>query len=231
MRRGGLAPIVKRSAEDLALDSLRSHILSGGLPGGARVTEHGLADSLAISRATLRTALHRLAAEGLVVQTPYIGWQVLEFTPDDIWELYTLRASLDALAARLLAERMDMVRQARLRRAFDALALHCRNAELHGMAESDFALHKLIVDLAGHGRLASQYRLVEQQIRFFVTSSDALVTDPVEVLRQHEALVRALLAGEAGAAGLAAEQHCMVEGRKLHAFTLERARQQGRKGI
>ena len=62
-----LSPIVRRSTEDQALDALRDHILTGAAPPGSRLTELGLSEALAISRATVRTSLHRLAAEALVL--------------------------------------------------------------------------------------------------------------------------------------------------------------------
>jgi DNA-binding GntR family transcriptional regulator len=96
-----LEPITKRSAEVQALDQLRVAILSGTFAPGARLTETALAEQLATSRATIRTALHHLVAEGLVIQVPYTGWKVTRLTADDAWELVTLRASFEALAASL----------------------------------------------------------------------------------------------------------------------------------
>ena len=100
-----LAPITRRSAESLALDRLRQAIIGGALPAGSRLTEMALAEQLATSRATIRTALHHLVAEGLAVQVPYTGWMVTSLTANDAWELVTLRASFESLAASLAAER------------------------------------------------------------------------------------------------------------------------------
>src|SRR4030081_3333415 len=96
-----LKPIQKRSAEVQATDALREQILRGGARPGSRLTEIGLSQQLGLSRSTIRTALQRLANEGLVVQEPYTDWQVASLSGADAWELYTLRASLEALGARL----------------------------------------------------------------------------------------------------------------------------------
>ena len=61
--------------------NLREHILSGAVKPGARLTETPLAEQLGIARATLRISLHRLASEGIVVQIPYTGWQVVTLSP------------------------------------------------------------------------------------------------------------------------------------------------------
>jgi DNA-binding GntR family transcriptional regulator len=92
-----LKPIRKRSAEAQATDALRDQILRGGARPGSRLTEIGLSQQLSLSRSTVRTALHQLANEGLVVQEPYTDWQVASLSGADAWELYTLRASLEAL--------------------------------------------------------------------------------------------------------------------------------------
>lgn len=212
-----LGPVVKRSAEDLALDAMRNHIVTGELEPGARITEHGLSTSLALSRATVRTALHRLAMEGLIVQTPFTGWHVIEMTPHDVWELYTLRSALEGLAASVLARRLNETDRAELNAAFERLEVACRAEEpvQETIAALDFALHQTIIELAGHARLLNQYRLVEQQIRMYISSSNSLVCEPKEIVEQHRDTVEYILAGDAKRAAQAASNHALSEGEKL----------------
>jgi DNA-binding GntR family transcriptional regulator len=73
-----LKPIQKRSAEAQATDALREQILRGGARPGSRLTEIGLSQQLGLSRSTIRTALQRLANEGLVVE----GQQMIEAALD-----------------------------------------------------------------------------------------------------------------------------------------------------
>src|SRR5690606_26530287 len=105
-------------AEDLALDAMRNYIVTGELKPGARITEQELSNSLSLSRATVRTALHRLTMEGLIVQTPFTGWHVIEMTPHDVWELCTLRSALEGLAASVLAQRLSDADRVELVAAF-----------------------------------------------------------------------------------------------------------------
>ena len=93
----------KRLLDRQAADSIRAHILDGTLPAGARLLEMQLAEELEVSRGTVRAALALLASEGLVTQVAFTRWQVSETTPRDAWEIYTLRAALEGLAARLAA--------------------------------------------------------------------------------------------------------------------------------
>lgn len=213
MDRTKLPKIEKMPADVRALGVLRSQIIEGAIPAGARLTEIQISEEMGLSRATVRTALHQLAKEGLVSLVPYTGWTVVKLSRQDIWELYTLRGAVERLAASLAASRPTEL--AGVRDAFSALAGACEQGEPDRIAEADFAFHKAIIAAAGHGRLKAQYELIEQQIRVFIRSSNVLVADPREITRQHEPIHAALVAGDAQAAAHLCEQHCLGEGEKL----------------
>lgn len=216
-------PVAKQSAETQATESLRDFILSGAVKPGARLTEIALADQMGVARATLRTGLHRLACEGIVVQIPYTGWQVAELSADDVWELWTLRGSLEGLAAKLAAESTDTNARENIEEAYDKLTGACNRGNLKKVAECDFALHRAIVEASGHTRLEQQYRLVEQQVKLFIASSNDLVEDGLAaILEQHRPMVEALLGGQAELAGKEAWLHNETEGRRLAAWLRER---------
>src|SRR5882724_10810299 len=140
-----LRPITRKSAEAEAADALRDHVVGGGVRPGARLTEERLSVALGLSRTTVRTALHQLANEGLVVQVPYTGWAVTSLTSSDAWELYTLRGSMEALAARVLTETLDSDKEAQLQRALDALAAACEKGDEVAVVDRDLGLHKTVV--------------------------------------------------------------------------------------
>jgi GntR family transcriptional regulator, transcriptional repressor for pyruvate dehydrogenase complex len=70
----------KKNAVDLTADRLREDILAGRwAPGAALPPERELSETLGVSRLTLRSALARLAAEGLVQAVHGSGTRVLDF--------------------------------------------------------------------------------------------------------------------------------------------------------
>lgn len=216
IQTGRLPPVRRQSAEAQAASILRDHILSGAVPPGARLTEMALADQLGISRATLRTGLQRLAGEGIIVQIPYTGWEVVALSARDIWELWTLRGSLEGLAARIAAGRMTPDRCDRLTRALGALEEACRGGRFQEVNEADFAFHRLIVGFADHARLLTQYRTVEQQVRLYIASTNVLNEDDLSIIVEHHTpLVTALIRQDADRA--AAEAWVLNEnvGRRL----------------
>jgi len=210
-----LQPIVKRSAESLAIEALKAHVLSGLVMPGQRLTEAALSAQLSVSRATVRTALHRLTLEGLVHQIPYTGWEVARLTAQDVWELFTLRSSLEALAARLAAGHPKDKTQAAVSGALAQLEHACRGGNPSAVAAADFELHKTIIRLAEHRRLSEQYHLIEQQTRLYIHSSNALIPEPSQILAQHVPIAEAILLGRAARAAKLSERHNIEEGQKL----------------
>lgn len=211
-----LQPIKRQPAEKLTANELRRLITTGELPAGSRITEVSLAEQFDVSRGTLRIALHHLSQEGLIVQTPYTGWAVMSILPQDVWELYTLRATLESMAGRLATERLTPDGATALQAAFRQLRLARRNGEPQQVVvERDFEIHKTIVELAGHKRLREQYRMVEQQIRLFVASTYVESKDPNTTLEHHGAIVDAILHKDAPEATRLLEEHSIGEGQRL----------------
>lgn len=212
---GDALAIDKSSLDVRAASAIRRQIVAGMLAPGTRLTEMRLAADLSLSRGTIRAALHLLAGEGLIEQVPYTGWAVARLGPRDLWELYTLRSSLEGLAARLVAEELDAARAARVAQVFDELVGACRSGDPLLVAERDFALHLTIVSLAEHRRLSRQYALVEGQIRMFIASSNALLPAQRDVIAQHAPLVETIARGDAVAAEREMRAHIDSEGRVL----------------
>ncbi|QND72872.1 GntR family transcriptional regulator [Tardiphaga robiniae] len=201
--------------ETRATDALRELIVSGTIRPGSRITEVGLSGDMQISRATIRAALHKLVTEGLVLRVPYTGWAVVALTPHDVWELYTLRSGLERLAAQLVARNVTDKQASAMQEALQALIRECERGNRNRIAETDFNLHKTIVMQAAHGRLETQYRLIEQQTRMYIRSSDALIATPSIIIDQHKPIVAAILAGNPKLAGQLSEEHNLTEGAKL----------------
>jgi DNA-binding GntR family transcriptional regulator len=217
-----LKPIQKRSAEVQATDALREQILRGGARPGSRLTEIGLSQQLGLSRSTIRTALQRLANEGLVVQEPYTDWQVASLSGADAWELYTLRASLEALGTGLAVATLTQDGQQMIVAALDALVQACRTGDRVAIADQDLGFHSTIVEISGHRRLRDHYRLVRQQIRLYIAWSDAIMPDVDAIIETHRWLADAILQRDADRAATLARDHCESAGRILAEFLGQR---------
>jgi DNA-binding GntR family transcriptional regulator len=197
----------RRSLDWRAADVLREQILSGQLVPGQRLTETALATQLEVSRGTLRAALRALAHEGLIQQVAYTKWMLPEFSQTDAWELYTLRGTLEGMAARLAAQHRTPDCVVSLKAAFERLVAAVVSERHTRVAEADLALHKTIVAITGHQRLIDQYRLLEQQVRHYIISSNALIMDLNQIVAEHEPIVQAIIDGDPDTAERVAREH------------------------
>src|SRR5437660_9242638 len=75
------------------------------LQPGQRIRQNELADKLGVSRQPVSHALHLLHRQGLVAESGRRGFEVTQLDPARIRQLYEVRGAIDALAARLAAER------------------------------------------------------------------------------------------------------------------------------
>jgi DNA-binding GntR family transcriptional regulator len=207
----------KDRLDSRAADLLREQILSARFAPGMRLVEATLAAKLGVSRGTIRAALSQLAHEGLVLQVAYTKWSVPELSAEDAWELYTLRGILEGLAARLAAERRTPESMKRLTEAYERLAKSVAAGQHLPVAAADLALHQTIVAITGHHRLIGQYKLLEQQVRHYIVTSNAQIVDLHAILDEHQPMVKAIAAGEAARAEQLARAHNAPEAQRFAA--------------
>ncbi len=86
------------------LHQLREMILSGELKPGERLTESALAERLGVSRTPIRNALPALEAEGFIEPVGKRGHAVKAFVGDESLQALELRAALEGMAAKMLAD-------------------------------------------------------------------------------------------------------------------------------
>jgi DNA-binding GntR family transcriptional regulator len=87
----------KRTRGDHAYDRLRAEILSGRFGPGTRLKFGDLAAECDVSMSVLREALTRLALEGLVSNTPNVGYTVTEISAPRLRELTDARLELEGV--------------------------------------------------------------------------------------------------------------------------------------
>jgi GntR family transcriptional regulator, vanillate catabolism transcriptional regulator len=145
-------------------NNIREAILSGDHPGGARLNEVDLATALDVSRTPVRAALSTLAAEGLLEYRPNSGYIVRTYTPRDIAGIYEVRATLEGLAARLVAERgLSDGRRAALHKVLEDTEQLLKRGAWHKAARARWAelndrFHGTLLEAAENAHLALMLR-------------------------------------------------------------------------
>ena len=85
-----------------AYEKIKENILRLTYPPGMSLTEAMLTEELGMSRSPVRTAIHRLQNEGLIVSDYYKSLTVKEITDQDIYELYQLRELIEGAAFKMI---------------------------------------------------------------------------------------------------------------------------------
>lgn len=209
-----LRTIEKQSSEARATDALRDEILSGRIAPGSRLVEAELAQACGLSRGTIRAALQHLAAGGLVVPSPYRGYSVASLTSRDVWELYTLRNTYESMASRLVAESINDVQRAVIHQAFEHLKEIVQTRNKAAIFESDFNLHRVIIELSGHSRLQDAYVILERQVRlFYILCNEFMTFD--DYVTSHVGIIDAITRGDAKVAATLAAEHNTDDGQAV----------------
>lgn len=223
------------SADDLspsqavkAQQRLRELVLSGELAGGSRIAELALVERLGVSRTPIRTALLRLAQEGLLDELPSGGYAVRTFSERDVADAIELRGTMEGLAARLAAERRAAaVLLAEAREVLDGIdavlagpALD--DAAFEGYVQLNARFHQLLGEMAGSPVLA---RELERVVRLPFASPSGFVgvqagshegRDMLVVAQdQHRQVLEAIEAGEGSRAESIMREHARLARRNL----------------
>lgn len=211
-----------------ALQQLREMILRGAFSPGERLTEAALAERLGISRMPVRQALPALSQEGLLVPVGKRGYAVREFTQQESIDALTLRAAVEGLAARSVAERgASPELLAALNdclKAGDALFAkrHLGEEEVALYGEMNGEFHALILHAADQPILTETIArcllvpFVRPSRVVFSERSKTLAFDDLFCAHgQHHAIVDAIVARDGARAELIFREHAHVQRRSM----------------
>jgi DNA-binding GntR family transcriptional regulator len=183
---------------------LREMILSGELPPQTRLVELHIADQFGVSRTPVREALKRLTAEKLVLADSVRGLVVRAPEPQEIEDVYLVREALEALSAKLAAQRITPEEVRRLRTIHESLRAAVASGRREAIANANAAFHDVVHRAGGSATVSRIVKELSDFVRRFVFSG----TDRLDVtVREHEAILEALERHDSEAAGAAAAAH------------------------
>jgi len=180
---------------------LRERILSNHYAPGRSVSIAEVTAALGMSRTPLRDALIRLEEERLIELVPRQGFRVLPLHPRAMREAYEVLAGLEVAAIELLTMRgPDQAERAALAEVSNALGRALEAKDLDAWALADARFHDLVLAAAGNERLLGIAEGLLEQTQRARALTLRLRSLPEASTRAHQALVAAILAGDATAA-------------------------------
>lgn len=160
-------PINKTSIADQILRYLREGILENRIPGGQRLKERDIAESLTVSRTPVREALRMLEAEGLVVRTSSGYGVVVERSLEDMLDAFHVRIALECYAVRLVATSAT-AEQLRSLADIDR-DVHSRAArgQFESLKQQGADFHHRIVELTGNNRISRLFNEIIEYVDLY----------------------------------------------------------------
>jgi DNA-binding GntR family transcriptional regulator len=187
--------IRRSSTSEQVADALRRMILRGELAPGTPLREVPLAESIGISRNTVREAVRVLARQGLVTHSMHRGAMVTRLSEQDVADLYRVRRALETQAIDASAEATPE-QLAGLGEAVQELERAAAEGDWDRMVDADWSFHEQLVGFLGSRRLDSFFDTIQAELRLCLSILDRADDDPDDLVAEHRELRDLLLAGE-----------------------------------
>ena len=156
------------SLQVIVYERILEAIVRLDLAPSARLVEGRLAAQLGVSRVPVREALRQLEREQLVVVHPRRGATVASLTSRDADEVYTLRITLEALAARLAAENAsgEQIRaiEEALRRQADCVSGNTTAQDVESFYAWGAKFHSQVVIAGDNEKLVALLRVISHHV-------------------------------------------------------------------
>jgi DNA-binding GntR family transcriptional regulator len=184
---------------------LRQGIRDGTYRPGQRLRETEIAAVLSTSRTPVREAIRRLEADRLVEDVPGGGLAVTRLDRERVHELYLFRTAIEGMAAEMAAQHATGFDLAELTDTLEQMRLAADDAAQAALLNRRF--HEAIYRAARNSFLAHAVSALSDFMALLPGTTYALPGRAAEVMREHERVLRAIAARDAGEAGRAMRDH------------------------
>lgn len=198
------------SLKEMAFEAIKEAILANQLRPGNLYSEPSLARELGISRTPVREALLELASRGFLTFIRRKGFQINEFSEHDIRNLFACRRALELAVIREITpsiadhaiEELDAIRTR------DVQAANARDSKVSVRVDREF--HLFLASLTRNPYIISALENVRDLIDWTGTKILERKERPMEVLREHGAIIDMINKRDLGGAVSMMEEHLRI---------------------
>lgn len=189
------APPDRTSLPDFVTQRFLDAVRAGVLTPGERIVESTLARKLGVSRGPLREAMKGLEAEQLVERRANRGMFVVEVDSERALQIIVMRATLEGLAARLVAARITPEVSAALAAQHRLIEESAAAGRTREWRDHDWRFHEMVCAAAGNEFLLRSWVSMSNLIRLFLHHHPAFERNAPDVLQNHVRLLEVLRGG------------------------------------
>jgi len=158
----------KQKLSDFIYDVMCDFIAKGKIVPGQRLREAEVAESLDVSRTPVREAFAILEMQHLLERDSTGAYLVATWDSQRLWEIASLRATLDGMAIRLASERMKPADYDYLKSVIMQMEAATIRKDYDALIDLDIQFHSYIWGVANHLLLREMLEGMKAQVRFFM---------------------------------------------------------------
>src|SRR5512143_1528815 len=204
-----IALLRSASLSSAAQQEIERLILEGELAPGTKLAEAWLSERLGVSRGPVREAFRMLEEAGLVRQEKTRGVFVRDIPVDEALEIYDLRAAMDELVGRRLAETITPEQMRTARAVVERMDVAARAGDSDAYHLLNLEFHDALVGFTGNRKLVGVYRKLVKELALFrrrnLRDQELLPHSAAE----HRGILKAIAAGDPEQAGRTMFDHVM----------------------
>jgi len=176
------------AAVDCAIIKIRNKIIMGDYPKQMSITEAQLAQDCSMSRGSIRSALSRLEAEGLITSKPNGRKEIRGVSMPYVRDLYDMRFRFEMMCIQTIIERKTASEYEYISSIVGPLsqrsAAEGQPIDLHAAADMNF--HKTLIQISQNRILAACWNVIGPVV-WNLQSINALYGKEVSNYEQHVA--------------------------------------------
>jgi DNA-binding GntR family transcriptional regulator len=178
---------------DQVVDQIRAAIIEGRLKPNDHIVESMLTEQIGVSRTPVREALILLEQDGLVVSYQHRGSFVRSFSEQDVYDIFTMRTTLENFAGELSINDMTETDHQNLERLVEQQRAAIASGDFRQVRSIDMHFHEYIVNFSGHSLLIRNWRQIVAQIAavLYVRAEAIPEYDEYLAVRDHMLIVDA----------------------------------------
>jgi DNA-binding GntR family transcriptional regulator len=215
--------ITRQSLASAVADKLRDQIIRGEIPEGSQLRQDAIAVQYQVSRIPVREALRQLDAEGLIAIVPNRGAVVPTLSPEDVEELFAIRALLEpeVLGRSIphLTEEDFSQAEAILRRYVSELS---REDHVSAWGRINWEFHSTLYSRANQARFLAIIRNVNNSGERYTRLQLYLTHGVKRANKEHHQILKLCRERDAAAACKLLRQHIQYAGQSLKEALQER---------
>jgi DNA-binding GntR family transcriptional regulator len=183
----------RQKVTDWVYQEIREAIIDLRLVPGEPLREAAIAEQLGVSKTPIREALARLQQEGLVELTSFKGAIVSSYSPQDLQEIYELRAMLEGAAARTAAAQPSQETRAQLQAVLDRSRTLRDTGELTDLASLLGDFDQIIYEQVTNARIRALIDNVRAHLTRIGNLTEAIPGRVEASVEEHAAIVDAIV--------------------------------------